>query len=232
MFPDFPITIFPQTIYFTSKSEENRAALILESHPDLTLLCRDTVSYNKAKEFLKRTNLLLYPDIVTSLIGNYAFKGRREGILLCKRNDKESFYSNSEIDNLLSCLNKITQTHITDTTLNINYRNIIKNRKKYLENIFLQYSKYSTVITDRYHGMIFSLIAGTPVIIIKTNDHKLTSGLNWFSHNIFKEYVSIAENLNDAYDLALINIKNPVKNILPAYFQENYFNTLIDHLHL
>jgi exopolysaccharide biosynthesis predicted pyruvyltransferase EpsI len=232
LFPDFPVTIFPQTVYFMAAEEETRTAQIFDAHPDLTLLCRDAVSYRKAGELFKKTRLLPFPDIVTTLIGSYSFINKREGVLLCKRNDKESFYSTDEIDGLISRLNEVTQTGITDTTLAMNYRKIIRNRKNVLEMIFDQYSKYAVVITDRYHGVIFSLVAGTPVIILKSTDHKLTSGIDWFPQDIFGDYITIAENLEEAYNLALEKINNPVHKKLPVYFQEHYYSRLIGQLHL
>lgn len=51
-------------------------------------------------------------------------------------------------------------------------------------------SHYKVVITDRYHGTIFSLIANTPVIIIKSTDHKVTTGADWFK-GIYDDYVYV-----------------------------------------
>ena len=55
-------------------------------------------------------------------------------------------------------------------------------------------------ITDRYHGTIFSLCAGTPVIILKTTDHKVTTGADWFK-GVYDDYVYVAKDLDDAYSL-------------------------------
>jgi exopolysaccharide biosynthesis predicted pyruvyltransferase EpsI len=233
LFPDFPVTIFPQTVHFVrSKEEETRTGRIFDAHPDLTLLCRDAVSYSTAGGLFQKTRLLPFPDIVTTLIGFYSFTNKRDGVLLCKRNDIESFYSADEVDGLISRLNTVTKIDITDTTLKINYRKIIRNRKEVLERIFDQYSRYAVIITDRYHGVIFSLIAGTPVIILKLTNHKLTSGVDWFPQDIFDGYLTVAENLEEAYNLALEKINNPVHKKLPAYFQEHYYSRLIGQLHL
>ncbi|WP_082026255.1 polysaccharide pyruvyl transferase family protein [Prevotella pectinovora] len=43
--------------------------------------------------------------------------------------------------------------------------------------ILQQFAKYQVVITDRYHGTIFSQIVNTPVIVISSTDHKLRSGV-------------------------------------------------------
>ena len=80
------------------------------------------------------------------------------------RNDIEAFYKVETIQKLRDKFENIT-TEMTDTTISIPYSIINEgsNREKLLIEIFEQFSKYKLVITDRYHGTIFSLIAGNPV---------------------------------------------------------------------
>lgn len=70
LFPDHPLTILPQTIHYQDDSHAQATADILNSHPDCTLLCRDEHSYETARALFNKCRLFLYPDIVTSLIGN------------------------------------------------------------------------------------------------------------------------------------------------------------------
>ena len=93
-----------------------------------------------------------------------------------------------------------------------------------------KYSKYKLVITDRYHGTIFSLIAGTPVIVLSSADHKLSSGVKWFPIEIFGDYVSYASSLDDAFEKANKMLATPHTHQLPPYFQENYYSKLIDNI--
>jgi len=232
LFPDYPITIFPQTIHFINKDEEKKIVGIFNKHPNLTLLCRDAVSYENAKKLFTYAKLLLYPDIVTSLIGNYSFSNTRSGVLLCKRNDKESFYTKGEIQELIERFSNITKIEVTDTTVSISYRYIRKRRKEILESIFNEYSKYKVVITDRYHGTIFSLIAGTPVIVLQSTDHKLSSGVDWFPKELFGNYITVAENLDMAFSLAIDRINHQIDKPLPCYFKEKYYDILLNKLSL
>lgn len=80
---------------------------------NLTLLCRDEVSYNYAKEMLGTTRLLLYPDIVTSLIGTREYKNPRDGVLFCMRDDIEAFYSPADIDSLMQRFGNIRKEKLT-----------------------------------------------------------------------------------------------------------------------
>lgn len=80
------------------------------------------------------------------------------------------------------------------------------------------------IITDRYHGLIFSQITSTPVIVIRSNDHKLSSGVNWFSPDIFKNNVTFANSLDEAYNIAekILQKENITPN--PPYFYQTFFN--------
>ena len=96
---------------------------------------------------------------------------------------------------------------------------------RYLKKEIENFSQYKVVVTDRYHGTIFAIAAGTPVVIIKTTDHKVTTGADWFK-GVYDEYVCVAADLNDAYEkvLAFINTKRP--NEMQPYFKQNYYDKL------
>lgn len=229
LFSDYKIVIFPQTIHFINEKEKDRVAEIFNHHGNITLLCRDEVSYKTAQTSFLHCKLYLYPDIVTTLIGEKKYDTQRSGILFCIRNDKESLYGKSEIDDLKNKLKnryKDIKINQNDTTIPISYAEIRKNRKKVLDEILDDYSKYQLIITDRYHGTIFSLVANTPVIVIASTDHKLSSGVKWFSE-CFKDYVFYAEDLNSAYNKVDDILNNKTYNYqLPHYFEQNYYSKL------
>lgn len=225
LFPDFNITIFPQTINFEHDKEKERfVANTFNSHGRITLLCRDNISFEKAQKIFTNCKLLLYPDIVTSLIGKFNFNNKRNGILFCMRNDKEALYSKEEI-RILRDRFKPIETDITDTDSDIFYRTIQKNREKILMNKFQEFSKYKLVITDRYHGTIFSLISNTPVIVLSSTDHKLSSGVKWFPQE-FNGYVTYADSLEKAYSTALEIYNNNIEKKLPTYFDDKFYKEL------
>ncbi|MCR5362149.1 MAG: polysaccharide pyruvyl transferase family protein [Bacteroidales bacterium] len=225
MFPDYRITIFPQTVYYKEHAVLEETARIFNNHGNTLLMCRDEVSYNTAKEYFTNCHLLLMPDIVTSLIGTVHFNSERKGILFCIRNDKEAFYSKEDIQQLRSRFVG-GKTDMTDTTLPMSWQEIAANREQVILQEIEKYSKYQVLITDRYHGTIFSLIAGTPVIVIGSNDHKLSSGVNWFPEE-FRDYVTFAHNLEEAYIKATqILSRDDLTYQLPPYFRDNYYSGL------
>lgn len=220
------IVILPQTINLKNDTIIKNTQEALNSHPNFTLLCRDEISYQKAKLLFSKCKLLLYPDIVTSLIGTMTFEGERKGILFCMRNDIEGYYKPSEIDSLRIRFHTITTTELSDTSIKIPFYKLKKQREKVLMEMIEKFSSYECIITDRYHGTIFSLIASTPVIVLSSADHKLSSGVNWFPPE-FNKYIYFANDLDMAYDKAIeILEKKDIKNQLPPFFQKNYYSIL------
>ena len=109
-------------------------------------------------------------------------------ILLCLREDKESILSEKEKRDLVQSLPYDCRRY--DTTL----KKPIYKRERTLENTLKMFNKYDLVITDRYHGLIFSVLCKKPCIVIPTVDHKLTSAINWFKDI---PTVSLIKDLND-----------------------------------
>ena len=223
--PDAKILMFPQTIFFVSDENKRITSQSYNSNKKMLFLARDAVSHVTAEEMFPDLNVVLYPDIVTTLIGSKDFENERNGILFCCRNDGEKYYSDEEILNLISKLEKNYKVNKTDTTKRGKTSEIVNNAEYYIKNEIEEYSKYKLIITDRYHGTIFSLVAGTPVIILKTTDHKVTTGADWFK-GIYDSYVYLANDLNDAYNIALKVLSSNINYKLDSYFEREYYDKL------
>jgi exopolysaccharide biosynthesis predicted pyruvyltransferase EpsI len=102
---------------------------------------------------------------------------------------------------------------------------IRRKRERVLNALLGTFAKYKLVITDRYHGTIFSLIANTPVIVIASTDHKLSSGVKWFPES-FRNYVFYADNLDIAYEQAIEILNNNYEYRLHPYFEQDYYSKL------
>lgn len=228
-FSDRRVVLLPQTINYIDEQEAQKSKSIYNAHNDLIILCRDTTSFSIASTLFKHARLLLFPDIVTIMIGTKQYYNRRSGVLLCLRNDKEAFYSKKEIETLIKQLSLLASVDTTDTTIDAPIQDIMKNRSVYLEKIWEQYSRYQLIITDRYHGTIFSLISNTPVIVISSTDHKLKSGVDWFPES-FKDYVQYVPDLFDVVETAKKMLNKKTDYILPNYFNTNYYSKLKDLL--
>jgi exopolysaccharide biosynthesis predicted pyruvyltransferase EpsI len=228
--PAMRMIIMPQTINFLNPWIGESAAAVFNNHPDVTILCRDQVSFEKAKKAFPKCRLLLYPDIVTTLIGTKnPVAEKRDGVLFCLRDDGEAYYKEDEINGLINQLG-ISRIERADTTLKIDRYEMQKNKEQLIQEFIGFVSSFKAVVTDRYHGTIFSLISQTPVIVIDSVDHKLRSGVKWYPEN-FGEYVCFVENLEEAREkiIEVVGRPHPSKP-LPAYFKVEYYDKLKERL--
>lgn len=224
-FYDFPITILPQTVNLIGEWYQQIVSRQFDAHQNLTLMCRDEVSYKNAENLFHNVKLKLMPDVVTSLIGDKDFQymnNERNGIMLCVRNDGEKLYTKEQINSLKRRFEGIKVSQ-SDTTIRASIWQWEKNRELLIRNIINEFSQYQVIITDRYHGTIFSEVANTPVIVLSSTDHKLSSGVKWFPKEVFGNMVQFADNLDEAYWLAIQIIKSSLKTQNPLYFKENYY---------
>lgn len=228
MFHERHITILPQTINLISADKKKEVGDSFNSHPSLNVISRDEISFQNAQTLFPQCSQLLKPDVVTTLIDNTDFNfnhdGKRDGVLFCMRNDGEKFYKKSEIDALKKCF-KGKKVIENDTTITLPQRYWAAQRAMLIKQTISDFARYQLVITDRYHGTIFSQIANTPVVVLRSTDHKLTSGVTWFPHDVFGENVFIANNLDECFEIALkVLARNGRIVANPPYFMENYYN--------
>lgn len=227
-FYDHHVVILPQTVNILGGWFQHIVSHVFNDHPNLTLYCRDEVSLEKANHLFPNVTNKLMPDVVTSLIGNETSQfpeTRKNGIMFCVRNDGEKFYTDNQITELRMRLES-WKTSMCDTTIVAPVWKWDVNREQLIRQILQQFAKYQVVITDRYHGTIFSQIVNTPVIVISSTDHKLSSGMKWFPHEKFSDNISFAKDLNEAYEKAVDILKrNGAVKKNPAWFKENYFSS-------
>lgn len=225
-FYDRKVTILPQTVNLTSEWSQQTVSRIFNSHPNLTLLCRDQVSLEKAQALFPKVHLKAIPDVVTSLIGDPAFqytKTKRQGVMLCVRHDAESFYSEEQIEALRKRFVGI-RTTLCDTTIKAHAWDWNAHREELIRRMLSRMAEYQVVITDRFHGTIFSQIVDTPVIVISSADHKLSSGVKWFPQEVFAGNISFANDLDEAYEKASLIIERQGTIFHnPPYFKQKYY---------
>lgn len=229
-FHDKKVTILPQTVNLIDERMKRYVADCFNSHPDLTLMCRDEVSLAKSKELFPNVTLKLMPDVVTSLIGNKEFaysESTKKGIMFCVRNDGEKFYSDEQIASLRKRFTDV-KTDMCDTTIKASVWEWEANREDLIRSMLERFSHYQLIITDRYHGTIFSQIVNTPVIVLSSSDHKLSSGVNWFPKEEFAGNMHYAKDLEEAYTIARDILKRNGRVIEnQPYFKNNYYSTAL-----
>lgn len=215
-FSENKFVVFPQSIYFTDdaagRKELEISQRIYNSHSDLHLMTRDEDSFTFAKKFFPRINNYLLPDSVTVLQGIMDdVDDERSGVLFVLRNDKEKVRDEKNIQRLQNYLAaKNIPFEITDTVINEKVTADIRERK--VRDVLLKLRKSKLVITDRFHGVIFSFVTRTPVLAFKSLDTKISSGIKWFKNlpSIFyaeNQDWSSMQNFIDKYYLAATDEK-------------------------
>lgn len=208
VFPDNPIVVFPQTVFFTNDEGGEKALRksIQEysSHRSVTIVARDVTSFDFLKNNFFNVKLLLCPDIVLSA-SQQDFginKGVRSNVLLVFRDDAEQQLSDEIKKELLDLLSKRLQSYIiTDMYSSIPVTD--ENRFELVREKMQQFADAKLVITDRLHGMIFSALTGTPCIVFENYNHKISEAYSWISYLPYISFVSSDTRFDEIIDEVL-----------------------------
>lgn len=195
-FPMNKIVIFPQSISFGNSTEsteiKNHTSKIYGSHRNLTICTRDQTSYAIAKQIFPQNKVLLFPDMAIFLIGSFNKNhNKTDKIALCFRDDREKLYSDNELDKAISSLKHDYLCEKIDT--HVGHAVLKANRESEIAKMIENFSSYKLVITDRFHGVIYSAIAGTPCIALKSTDHKIVDGIKWLEDFKNIEYAALSD---------------------------------------
>lgn len=171
-FPNNRIVVFPQTISFRhldgkTLRDSQRA---YNGHRDLTMYLRGRESLEFARTYFPNVKSVLMPDVVHLLQTEYTFP--RSGALMCIREDGESSLDEAQREMLCSLVKKMFQN--VEHTTNIHPENVTRDiRGLVVRQELMRFAKHQVVITDRLHGMIFSVITGTPCVVLSSFNQKI-----------------------------------------------------------
>ncbi len=186
-FPNNKIIILPQTIYFTNDNELEISRKIYNAHSNLTIFTRGNISLKFAQENFP--NVKSYEAMDSALILSYKFNYERKGILCCIRdlNDESGFDSKLYNDIFKIIKNNDSgysyTNNLWDSDIRKDQRNFVIHEQ--LKN----FSKHKLIITDRLHGLIFSLITNTPCIVMSSYNYKLNEYVDMLKGNKFISFI-------------------------------------------
>lgn len=215
------IVSFPQSTDYSLKKLNtfNELKSLLKKRRDVFFFARDTSSFSFLKDNLQKEPLVgLTPDIVLTLNVNKKLK-RKNYITTFLRKDKEKLQN----VNMQLLLSKIEAKYkvVNSDTEEPYWNHIIthKSLNKLINRKLSEFMSSKLVITDRLHGMIFSVITGTPAIVFDNANHKIKHAYdNWFSDISYIYYADSYSNLNKIVDQIMKN--PPEKYKIPNYKKE------------
>lgn len=200
-FPDNPIMIFPQTIYFlpNSEKEEIESVSYYNGRKKLILIAREKKSFDIMQSMYPNTNIFLVPDIVLSAtIETFGVASQgRNGVLFCVRSDAEKSVSDAVWIELEAELDKNKMIH-SRTDMYSDCRVTKENRMECVRKKMQEFCCAELVITDRLHGMIFAAITGTPCIVFSNYNQKVKGTYDWISYLPYIRYVETTEDAVEA----------------------------------
>jgi pyruvyl transferase EpsI len=227
-FPNNKILSLPQTINFrntvTGQKELKTSKDIYNSHKHLTVVARDNESFKLANQYFDQCSTNKAPDFVLSYNTDHLGleKTTTNGkVLFCLREDDESAISSEQRVGLLK--NSALDYDVFDTTIPENIGN--EQRKEKLDEVLKMFSAYEYIVTDRFHGLIFSILCKKPTVVLKTVDHKLTSAFDWFDSVKFVKFAVSVETVNQTVESVLKETDFTVPD-----WNKKYFDPLKMHL--
>lgn len=219
------IFMFPVSINYDNTDDGqlqlNMDKEVFSNCSNLQIMTRDKNSYDFANIHFINNKIFLIPDIALYLSTHFynelknISENNREGCLFLLRNDKEKVTDDVFINKIKTKIEKQNiQIYNFDT---FSERDIKKDEREFIILDTLKLiSKYKVCITDRFHGMIFSILTNTPCIVFDSLDKKIMSGYKWFENIDYVNYIS-KENLKE----------EDVYYILDKYLNNNYNHNII-----
>lgn len=197
--PKSEIVFLPNTVFYEDnefgKSEFEKSVDIYNAHKNLTVFCREKISYEKVKDRYK--NVYLIPDIVLSL-PVFRYETERRGCILCLRSDVEKTLDEEKTRRLTEKIRALF-SDVTCSDMVRYEKPLLSERENIVEDKMRQFCGAQLVVTDRLHAMIFCAITQTPCIVLESKSTKLRGCYEWIKELGYIKFCSDADELEELY---------------------------------
>lgn len=223
-FPNNPIIIFPQTIFFlpNSKEAELKSISYYNGRNEFTIVAREEKSLGIMRNLYPDATILFTPDIVLSVaMETFGAVGQeRKGVLFCVRSDAEKSIDDNIWIELEESLDSLGAKH-RRTDMYSDCSVTKDNRAECVRKKMQEFCGAELAITDRLHGMIFAAITGTPCIVFSNYNHKVKGTYDWISYLPYIRYVETVDQAKAAISelLAMKNCRFDNEPLKP-YFEK------------
>lgn len=234
-FPNNKIIQLPVTVFYDNATQITTDTEFFANRKNVILMGRDPKSYEILANNLECKSIFV-PDFAFRL-KSIPTKGARKGALLILRRDFETKPNPKIMLKLRRKLprtfrkpvNLIIRVYMTfgrdrytlkkmveQVISNVTVKDVQigecaitdKNRESCIKEVFNYYQNFKVVITDRLHGMIFSVLTKTPCIAIEGKiPHKLSGYKKLLSHS-----VKFVNNIKE--------VPNAIREVLSKPYQE------------
>lgn len=229
-FKNIPSIQFPQSLTFKDQTYSSFNAnlskrIYSKRASNFVIGTRESKSYALSQKIFPKNEILYTPDIVLSL--SYKAKDiTRDGILFCLRNDSEKILPDNQEKLLINFIeDKYRKVTITDTV--VPYSIKITQRDNELNKIWKQFSSSRLVITDRLHGLIFSIVTGTPCIVFDNFNSKIKmTYLDWLIS--YKNVRFISQDVPFSLENIMTEIEEIIDGDVPPFDSANVYEPLIN----
>lgn len=209
-FPNNKIIFFPQTIYYEHDDRSNillkKARRVYSAHKNLYVMARDKTTYELLVTKLMPNashRVYLIPDM--ALYAHLPQNNTRNGVLWCLRHDAEVNEENAlTIDRIKDAVKSL---HLCERYTDTYIFKPVPPEKEFeeVQAKLSEISKAQLVITDRLHGMIYSIITDTPVIALDNLSRKVSQVYNlWLKDIAFVKVIRDVTEISAAIDSLLI----------------------------
>lgn len=196
----FPTVIFPQTMFYEDTAEghikKQQSVPLYNGKTAMTIAAREDQSFDAMRELYPDTDVIISPDVVLSCsIENFGItEQKREGVLLCLREDKERVLSPENWNTLERYVHNAGE-QMLHTDMCADKAILPECRATVVRQKMLEFAKAKLAITDRLHGMVFAALTGTPCIVLSNNHYKVSGTYKWIS---YLPYIRFAETVEQA----------------------------------
>ncbi len=226
--PNQKIISMPTSIFYADdkqgKKEFKKGLKTYNRHKSLFLFARDKYTFEFMTKYYKSSKVKLVPDIVYYFAQAPKQLIKRDTeVIVCLRAECESAMGSGKRAEIIHFLNDALngQIFIFDTTV---WRDVSREiRELELASLLRQFSKAKCIITDRMHGMIFSAIVGTPVVVLKSKDSKILGGYDWIKNIQSVRFVESFDATEILKDIKSLEKLTTIENIC---YVKNQFSSI------
>ena len=232
-FPNNRIIIFPQTLFFSSEDGQYITHFLgtFRQHGNIVFFHREKESFQVGNDVFRDTAIknILVPDMVLFYNRKYPRREIKKSkkIMFCFRDDKECVTSIEWKNNAFAYLVNSGYEVEECSTVQDGVISFFS-REKEVDIFIHKIAESSLVITDRLHGMLFSVVAGTPCISLDNISGKVGSVWNTWLYEC--EYVRF---LKDGFSFSPQLIDTMLKMDIQDYelnIADRYVDVLLAYL--